>query len=155
MTKCNWKSGFAKVELQLPHYCRQIANARLKTISVLSVCVLVAIGLNSGLGSPVAFGAKYSHTGTSAVNDCGNGYLAAEIYCTNHQSAIIGDNNKVAISSGITPQDGVSSTNDERTSSNDDQNSPDNGNQLPVDLSAVVDPTMVVFPCCDDMPVNG
>jgi hypothetical protein len=115
---------------------------------------LVAIGLNSGLGSPVAYGAKYSHTGTSAVNDCGNGYLATEIYCTNHQSAIIGEHNHVAISSGITPQD-AASTNAERPSSNDDQNSPDNGNQLPIDLSADADPTLVVFPCCDDMPVNG
>jgi hypothetical protein len=147
-------SGFAKIELQLPHYCQPIANARLKTISVLSVCVLVAIGLNFGLGSPVAFGAEYSHTSTSAVNYCGNGYLATEVYCTNHLSAIIGDNNKVATSSGITSQDGTS-TNAERTSSNDDQNSPDSGNQLTVDLSPVADPTLVVFPCCDDMPVNG
>jgi hypothetical protein len=154
MTKRNWMSGFAKIELQLPHYCQHITNARLKAISVLSVCVLVAIGLNSGVESLVVFGAEYSHTSTSAVNDCGNGYLATEIYCTNHQSAIIGDNNKVAISSGITPQDGAS-TNVERTSSNDDQNSPDNGNQLPVDLSVVADPTLVVFPCCDDMPGNG
>jgi hypothetical protein len=153
MTKCNWMCGFAKIELQLPHYCQHIANARLKAISVLSVCVLVAVGLNSGLGSPVAFGAEYSHTSTRAVNYCGNGYFAAEIYCTNHQTEIIGDNNIVATSSGHTQQDWAS-TNAERTSSNDDQKSPDNGNQLPVDLSAVTDPTLVVFPCCDDMPGN-
>ena len=147
-------------------------KTRLKTISILSICALVAIGLTSDLGSMIVYGAGYSHVTTSATNDCGNGPLATEINCANDQGTTSGDDN-VASSGGISPTGSASSTetsidrgsvreqvasNDQNPTidDNDSNTAPDdNGNQPQANPSLMNDPTLVVFPCCDEMPTTG
>ena len=76
----------------------------MNTVTFLSIGILVSIGMTSTLESSAAFDAKYSHIGTIATNDCGNGFAGIEINCANDQSIISGDHN-VAASSDTDSED--------------------------------------------------
>ena len=169
MTKCNWFNSSENTPEQPQKSCRYIPKTGFKTIPILSLCVLVAIGLTSDLGSMIVYGAEYSHVTTFAKNDCGNGFLATEINCANDQGTISGDHN-VASSGGISPSGSASSaeTNSDLDSvreqvpsddqnptvdNNDSDTAPGvNDSQPPGNPALIYDPTAIVLPCCDEMP---
>lgn len=159
---CTQGLGYRWHQLDLIH--------RFKDPSVSLLMTLLTLGLIAHTGSIDSYGAEYSQT-ISASNDCGNGYFATQIMCANDQSDIQGRGN---IFIDTSHQTGISSSyaydeegsEDDESSSNGEQpldgpNTPpgagDNESQPPSqptgEVAATGDPTIQVFPCCDEMPI--
>jgi hypothetical protein len=121
--------------------------------------------------------AKDYSQSSSQANTCGNGFLASEVLCSNEQSEIQGDENIVsgfadqtAEPSGIgsydtnkmgdgpksdsTGQDqsNSNSTGQEEVKLNNNINDNTNAEKEVPSSSTVDDPTLLVLPCCDEMP---
>jgi hypothetical protein len=148
-----------------------ISDAKLQTISVMVLCVMVAFGMTSNLSSIFVYGAYYSHLATTSTNYCGNGFLATEISCKNDNSIVGGDNNLVT-SNGEPARDSSSSLSpdikgdpdsarlqqlidDQHTQAENNDSLAlldENIDQLPASTASLNDPTLLILPCCDEMP---
>ena len=130
--------------------------------------MLLSIGLTTNFGSMIVYGEKYSYITTTATNECGNGFFATEINCANDQSIIAGDHNLANINSISHKGSSSSSYAEDRGAlveelSSDNQNPPvdddisdtvpnENNNQLTANPTDTNDPSLLVLPCCDEMP---
>jgi hypothetical protein len=139
----------------------------------------VSIGITGDIGLTAVFAAKYSQS-VSTTNNCGNGFLASGILCSNNQAAVQGSDNVVTVDSQSRQADPSmnAETNNNADPSQDSQNpdqsfaaKPSDNGQGPTDyntvpeggslppptnqLTVVSDPTIRVFPCCDEMPGNS
>lgn len=146
--------------------CHLCKLPRTPLFPLLSLVVLVTIVVVVS-GPATSYGTEYSRQLSTATNECGNGYFATQIVCSNDQSVIQGRHNVVTGSSYQTGQsspylsdsgpllgeDG-SSTNGEQ--SNDNANDGQQTEAPPIqpadEVTVAGDPTIRVFPCCDDMP---
>lgn len=148
------------------HNSRPLKIKKLTGILGLSLGIFLAVGIIVGPGSMVAYGTEYSQYAATQTNDCGNGFFASGVNCANDLSTIQGDNN-IIVSESITPSthgpytDGGHSYNMESagkgtSDSNQGAEIPDgtkNGDSGNPVGSAVEDPSLRVFPCCDEMPI--
>jgi hypothetical protein len=58
----------------------------------------VSIGITGDIGLTAVLAAKYSQR-VSTTNNCGNGFLASGILCSNNQAAVQGNDNAVIVDS--------------------------------------------------------
>jgi len=170
MMKCDCISSKC-VREQLQNYGRRYPpETKFTRISILCLGVLIAAGMITDLEPMIVYGAKYSHQVTTATNDCANGPFVSGVICGNDQTIIDGDHN-VATTNDVSSQLGSSSFNDDNEGDrgihneepSDDQNlsnddstdtvADENDSQLPLGPEVLIsDPTIRVFPCCDEMP---
>lgn len=137
----------------------------------LSIFLVVGIMIDSGL--MVAYGTQYSQYAATQTNDCGNGFLASGVNCSNDLSTIQGDSN-IVVNEGVTPSnhgtysDGGYSDRDKSAgiSGGAGENSDSEQGTDPLDetvnggvsenpsTGSTNDPTRIVLPCCDEMPIS-
>jgi hypothetical protein len=149
---------------------------RFSKIVLMILIGFVGIRIIGDIGLTAVFAAKDSHS-VSTTNNCGNGFLASGISCSNNQAAVQGSDNVVTLDSQSRQADPSvnAETNNNADPSQESQNpdqslaeKPSDNGQGPTDdnavpergsllapanqLTVVGDPTIRVFPCCDEMP---
>jgi hypothetical protein len=147
------------------HLSESTPKSKFTRISVFTLLALLVIGMLAHIGAYTTYGTEYSQYTSTQTNECGNGYFATQIMCYNDQTSIQGSNNIIT----DLGYQSSSSSSDYMLESNsmllDDDGSggadgSENGEQqTPLtqpanEVAATGDPTLRVFPCCDDMPIE-
>ena len=103
--------------------------------------------------------AKDYSQNSSQTDYCGNGAFASNVFCSNQESEVQGDDNVISAagqSSGgnTTPLDHTGDNIAPTTASDDNTDSQTNADVLnPEDnTSSHEDPMLLILPCCDEMP---
>lgn len=139
-------------------------TALMTTLIVITTTSIIQFSSDQNLE---VFAKEYSQT-TSQTDQCGNGSLPLNIFCSNQDSQIQGDENVVTSTQGqsIQPSDShsligpdaeqqgktVAPTTNSTSGTEVDNSNNDNGGVNNEFTSSNEDPTLMVFPCCDEMP---
>lgn len=146
-------------------------NASISVTALVTTLIVIAtttstIQISSDQNLEV-FAKEYSQT-TSQTDQCGNGSLPLNIFCSNQDSQIQGDENVVTSTQGqsIQPSDShsligpdveqhdntVAPTTNSTSGTEVDNSNNGNGGVNNEFTSSNEDPTLMVLPCCDEMP---
>jgi hypothetical protein len=139
-------------------------TALLTTLIIITTISTIQISSDQNLE---VFAKEYSQT-TSQTDQCGNGSLPLNIFCSNQDSQIQGDENVVTSTQGqsIQPSDShsligpdveqqdktVAPTTNSTSGTEVDNSDNVNGHVNNEFTSSNEDPTLMVLPCCDEMP---
>ncbi len=118
-------------------------------------------------GNSEAYAKDYSQS-SSQTEICGNGFLPSNVYCSNQESEVQGDDNVISNTAGqssrdkTSPYDSINLNEDSGTPTTASDGNTNNGlntneNINEEDSSSVgtltdEDPALLVLPCCDEMP---
>jgi hypothetical protein len=119
-------------------------------------------------GNSEAYAKDYSQS-SSQTEICGNGSLPSNVYCSNQESEVQGDDNVISNTAGqssqarTSPYDSIdlnkdSSSTPTRASDGNTNNGLNTNENINEEDSSSVgtltdeDPALLVLPCCDEMP---
>src|SRR5512145_41851 len=104
----------------------------------------------------IVYAKDYSHS-SSQTNYCGDGSLASNIFCSNQESEVQGDENVISAAgrssgSNTAPLDVAGQTGNDITPAAASEDKADSQNDIEENTVSHEDPTLLVLPCCDEMP---